>query len=62
MKDGLGLDRRILEVLICPYTHSTLKYDKNKQELVNSTENIAYPIRDGIPLMLKDTARKLPED
>ena len=54
MKDGLGLDRRILEVLICPYTHSTLKYDKNKQELVNSTENIAYPIRDGIPLMLKD--------
>lgn len=52
-------DRHMLEALICPVTHQTLTYDAEKQELVSKGANLAFPIRDGIPVMLVDEARKL---
>ncbi len=52
-------DRHMLEALICPLTHQTLKYDAEKQELVSVGANVAFPIRDGIPVMLVDEARPL---
>lgn len=54
-----GFDRRMLEALICPETHSRLEYDADKQELVSKSANLAFPIRDGIPVMLRDEARVL---
>ncbi|GGX41075.1 UPF0434 protein [Tateyamaria omphalii] len=53
------IDRRVLEALICPLTHVTLRYDAEKQELISETAQLAYPIRNGIPVMLEDEARKL---
>lgn len=52
-------DRRMLEALICPRTQTTLKYDAENQELVSHAANLAYPIRNGIPIMLVDEARVL---
>ncbi|MCA0846712.1 Trm112 family protein [Salipiger thiooxidans] len=52
-------DRRMLEALVCPATHATLEYDPERQELVSKNARIAYPIRDGIPVMLFDEARRL---
>ena len=52
-------DRRMLEALICPQSHGTLSYDAERQELVSRAANLAYPIRDGIPVMLVDEARTL---
>jgi uncharacterized protein YbaR (Trm112 family) len=52
-------DRRMLEALICPRTHTTLRYDAERQELVSHAANLAYPIRNGIPVMLEDEARFL---
>lgn len=54
-----NVDRRMLEALICPFTHATLRYDAEAQELVSENANLAYPIRNGIPVMLVDEARKL---
>lgn len=53
------IDRRVLEALICPLTHVTLRYDAEKQELISEAAQLAYPIRNGIPVMLEDEARKL---
>ena len=53
------VDRRMLEALICPLTHVTLRYDAEAQELVSESAGLAYPIRNGIPVMLEDEARKL---
>ena len=53
------VDRRMLEALICPLTHVTLRYDAEAQELVSEAAGLAYPIRNGIPVMLEDEARKL---
>ncbi|WP_299202801.1 Trm112 family protein [uncultured Tateyamaria sp.] len=53
------VDRRMLEALICPLTHVTLRYDAEKQELISDAAQLAYPIRNGIPVMLEDEARKL---
>jgi uncharacterized protein YbaR (Trm112 family) len=55
----LVADRRMLEALICPRTHTTLTYDAEKQELVSKAANLAFPIRNGIPVMLIDEARTL---
>jgi uncharacterized protein YbaR (Trm112 family) len=52
-------DRRMLEALICPRTQTTLKYDAERQELVSTSANLAYPIRNGIPIMLVSEARVL---
>jgi uncharacterized protein YbaR (Trm112 family) len=56
------LDRKLLELLVCPLTKTTLEYDAARQELVSRAARLAYPIRDGIPIMLPDEARKLDED
>ncbi|QFS84407.1 hypothetical protein FIU97_16755 [Roseivivax sp. THAF40] len=52
-------DRRMLEALICPETQATLSYDPERQELVSARAGLAYPIRDGIPVMLVSEARVL---
>ncbi len=52
-------DRRMLEVLVCPRTGGTLSYDAEAQELVSKSANLAFPIRNGIPIMLEDEARVL---
>ncbi len=54
-----GFDRHMLEALICPQTHTTLEYDAERQELVSKAAGLAFPIRDGIPVMLVGEARKL---
>lgn len=55
----LTFDPKMLEALVCPQTHVTLVYDAEKQELVSKRANLAFPIRDGIPVMLVDEARTL---
>jgi uncharacterized protein YbaR (Trm112 family) len=52
-------DPKMLEALVCPLTQATLVYDADKQELVSKSANVAFPIRNGIPVMLMDEARKL---
>jgi len=52
-------DPKLLEILICPLTKSTLIYNREKQELISKLAGVAYPIRNGIPIMLADEARKL---
>ena len=54
-----GFDRRMLEALICPRTHARLEYDAARQELISRPAGLAFPIRDGIPVMLIDEARRL---
>jgi len=54
-----GFDRRMLEALVCPETRATLEYDAEKQELVSRGAGLAFPIRNGIPVMLVDEARTL---
>jgi uncharacterized protein len=53
------VDPRLLELLVCPLTKTRLVYDADKQELVSRAAGLAYPIRDGIPIMLADEAREL---
>lgn len=52
-------DPKLLEILVCPVTKSTLHYDADAQELVSVAAGLAYPIKDGIPIMLADEAREL---
>jgi len=54
-------ERRMLEALVCPQTHNLLTYDADRQELVSKAAGLAFPIRDGIPIMLIDEARTLDE-
>jgi uncharacterized protein YbaR (Trm112 family) len=54
-----AFDPKMLEALVCPMTQATLTYDADKQELVSKSGNLAFPIRNGIPVMLVDEARKL---
>ena len=53
------LDRRVLEALVCPATGATLVYDAEAQELVSRSAGLAYPIRNGVPVMLVDEAREI---
>lgn len=53
------IDRRMLEALVCPRTGGTLRYDAQKQELISDGAQVAFPIRNGIPIMLEDEARAL---
>ncbi len=52
-------DPRLLEILVCPVTKTRLTYDAEKQELISRAAGLAYPIRDGIPIMLQDEARDI---
>lgn len=57
------MDRKLLDLLVCPVTKGPLVYDKERGELVSRAARLAYPIRDGIPVMLEDDARRLtPEE
>ena len=53
------LDSRLLEILVCPLTKGPLEYDRKASELISRKAGLAYPIRDGIPIMLPEEARKL---
>ncbi|MCZ7676780.1 MAG: Trm112 family protein [Roseovarius sp.] len=57
--DRPAIDRRMLEALICPLTHTTLRYDAEARELISQAAGLAFPIRGGIPVMLADEAREL---
>jgi uncharacterized protein len=54
-----AIDPKLLEILVCPLTKGPLEYDAEKQELVSRSAKLAYPIRDGIPIMLPEEARQL---
>lgn len=54
-----AVDRKLLEILVCPVTKGPLRYDTERQELISDKAGLAYPIRDGIPIMLVDEARRL---
>ena len=56
-----SIDPKLLEILVCPLTKTTLEYDTERQELISRAARLAYPIRDGIPIMLPDEARPLDE-
>ncbi|WP_414832414.1 Trm112 family protein [Afifella sp. YEN Y35] len=53
------VDPKLLEILVCPVTRTTLEYDRERQELVSRAARLAYPIRDGIPILLEEEARRL---
>ena len=55
-------DPRLLELLVCPVTKTRLQYDAARQELISKAAGLAYPIRDGIPIMLPDEAREISHD
>jgi uncharacterized protein YbaR (Trm112 family) len=54
-----SVDPKLLEILVCPVTKGPLEYDRDKQELISRSAKLAYPIRDGIPIMLPEEARPL---
>jgi uncharacterized protein len=55
---GSALDPRLLAILVCPLTRQPLRHDRATQELVNDTAGLAYPIRDGVPILLPEEARE----
>jgi uncharacterized protein YbaR (Trm112 family) len=57
-----GIDPKLLEILVCPLTKGPLTYDAERQELISDKAQLAYPIRDGIPIMLPGEARPLADD
>jgi uncharacterized protein YbaR (Trm112 family) len=59
MSEARKVDPKLLEILVCPITKTRLEYDAEKQELISKAAGLAYPIRDGIPIMLPDEAREL---
>jgi uncharacterized protein YbaR (Trm112 family) len=56
------MDTRLLELLVCPVTKGPLEYDRQKQELVSRSARLAYPVRDGLPIMLESEARTLSDE
>ena len=61
-KSGARADPKLLEILVCPITKSALTYDATAQELISKAARLAFPIRDGIPIMLPDEARELSDE
>lgn len=57
-----AVDVKMLELLVCPLTYGPLRYDAEAGELISPRANLAYPVRDGIPIMLVSEARQIPED
>jgi uncharacterized protein len=61
-KDGgqpVGIDPRLLEIIVCPLSKTVLEYDSKSRELISKVAGLAFPIRDGIPIMLPEEARKI---
>tara|TARA_B100000959_G_C14648409_1_gene487305 strand:- start:274 stop:462 length:189 start_codon:yes stop_codon:yes gene_type:complete len=56
------MDKKLLDILVCPVTKGPLIHDKKNNELISKSARLAYPIRDGIPIMLEDEARKISEE
>lgn len=56
------MDKKLLEILVCPVTKGPLVYDKDNQELISKSARLAYPIREDIPVMLEDEARTISDD
>lgn len=56
------MDTRLLELLVCPVTKGSLEYDREKQELISRSARLAYPVRDGIPVLLENEARTLTDE
>jgi uncharacterized protein YbaR (Trm112 family) len=56
------MDTRLLELLVCPVTKGPLQYDREKQELISHSARLAYPVRDGIPILLENEARALSDE
>jgi uncharacterized protein YbaR (Trm112 family) len=56
---GRTVDPKLLEILVCPVTKTTLEYDRERQELISPAAKLAFPIRDGIPILLEEEARRL---
>jgi uncharacterized protein YbaR (Trm112 family) len=56
------MDRKLLDLLVCPVTKGPLVYDKARQELLSRAARLAYPVRDGIPIMLEEEARELGDE
>ena len=61
MSDAADIDPRLLEILVCPVTRGPLTYDREHAELISQGARLAYPIRDGVPIMLPEEARELGE-
>ena len=62
MCSAISPDRKLLELLVCPHTRTSLEYDEKAQELISKRAKLAYPVRDGIPVMIISEARKLSEE
>ena len=62
MEGSPEIDPKLLEILVCPLTKAALRYDRQAQELISDDAGLAYPIRDGIPIMLVEEARPLRDD
>ncbi len=58
-RSGRAVDPKLLEILVCPVTKTTLEYDRERQELISRAARLAFPIRDGIPILLEEEARRL---
>jgi uncharacterized protein YbaR (Trm112 family) len=58
-RSGRAVDPKLLEILVCPVTKTTLEYDAARQELISHAAKLAFPIRDGIPILLEEEARRL---
>ena len=58
----MSIDAKLLEILVCPITKGSLQYDKENNELISKSAKLAYPIRDGIPVLLESEARELELD
>lgn len=56
------MDKKLLDIFVCPVTKGSLKIDEERQELISTSARLAYPIRDGIPVMLEDEARTINEE
>jgi uncharacterized protein YbaR (Trm112 family) len=61
LEEAMDTDPKLLEILVCPLTRATLHYDRERQELISRAAGLAYPIRDGVPIMLPGEARALSE-
>lgn len=62
LSENPDIDPRLLEVLVCPQSRTPLRYDRDKQELISAAARLAYPVREGVPILLLDEARELSPD